>query len=195
MKSPSGNFWLRFYSIIDRSKNRFFTILVKSSFREFGSGSTLQRPVGIWGASSISIGKKVHIGSGSWLHFLNSKDLGQELGIHIGDGCSFAGGVVITSVKSVQIGDFVLFGKNVHIADHGHEYHNSNIPIIQQGISEALPVVVGSGSWIGQGVIICPGVTIGKNCVIGANSVVKSNIPDFSVAVGAPAKVVRKIEN
>ena len=54
------------------------------------------------------------------------------------------------------------------------------------------PVTVGEDCWIGGGAIICPGVTIGNRCVIGAGSVVTKDIPDDSVAVGNPARVVRK---
>ena len=99
-----------------------------------------------------------------------------------------------SSVKSVRIGNHVLVGRNVHISDHGHEYRDSEKPIMSQGISEPAPVVIGAGSWLGQGVVICPGVTIGENCVIGANSVVKSDIPSRSVAVGAPARIVRRLD-
>ena len=56
----------------------------------------------------------------------------------------------------------------------------------------AYPVTIGEDCWIGGGAIICPGVTIGNRCVIGAGSVVTKDIPDDSVAVGNPARVVRK---
>ncbi len=181
---------LQFFRLVGRVRNRIFTMAVKGSFRKFGAGTTLQTPAGIWGAYAIAIGSGVHVGAGSWLQFLGN----GEGNIDIGDGCSFAGGVTITAVRSVRIGDHVLVGRNVHISDHGHEYRQPGKPIIAQGISEAAPVVIGSGSWLGQGVIICPGVTIGENCVIGANSVVKSDIPARCVAVGAPARIVRRLD-
>jgi maltose O-acetyltransferase len=53
-------------------------------------------------------------------------------------------------------------------------------------------VYIGFGSWIGIGAVILPGVTVGRNCVIGANSVVVSNIPDHSIAVGSPARILNK---
>lgn len=150
-------------------------------------------PIEIWGSSAISIGKKVHLGASSWLHFLGQEDSSAEQGIQIGDGCSFAGAATITAVRLIKIGDNVLFGRNIHISDHSHEFKDASKPVLSQGITDARPVFIGSGSWIGQGVIICPGVTIGKNCVVGANSVVKSDVPDHCVVVGAPARIVRKI--
>jgi acetyltransferase-like isoleucine patch superfamily enzyme len=87
-----------------------------------------------------------------------------------------------------------LLGRNVHISDHTHAFENINTPIIQQGINGIAPVSIGRGTWLGQNVVVLPGVTIGRHCVIGANSVVKSSIPDFSVAVDAPARVVKSYD-
>ena len=56
------------------------------------------------------------------------------------------------------------------------------------------PVRIGDGTWIGTNVSIMPNVTIGRNCVIGANSVVTSDIPDFNVAAGAPARILRAVD-
>ena len=55
-------------------------------------------------------------------------------------------------------------------------------------------MVIGDDSWIGGGVVILPGVTIGRGCTVGAMSVVTKDIPDFSVAIGQPAKVVKKVQ-
>jgi acetyltransferase-like isoleucine patch superfamily enzyme len=54
-------------------------------------------------------------------------------------------------------------------------------------------VSIGDGSWLGHGTVVLPGAQIGRHVVIGANSVVTGSIPDYSVAVGAPARVVRTI--
>jgi len=53
------------------------------------------------------------------------------------------------------------------------------------------PIVIKRGSWIGQNVIVSPGVTVGEMSIIGANSVVTHDVPDFSIAVGTPARVVK----
>jgi acetyltransferase-like isoleucine patch superfamily enzyme len=63
---------------------------------------------------------------------------------------------------------------------------------MHQGINGIAPVSIGRNAWLGQNVVVLPGVTIGEHCVIGANSVVNSSIPDFSVAVGAPARVIKR---
>ena len=66
--------------------------------------------------------------------------------------------------------------------------------IRDQGLARIEPVRVDDGAWLGQGVVVLPGVTIGARSVIGANSVVTSDIPERCIAVGAPAKVIRTLD-
>jgi acetyltransferase-like isoleucine patch superfamily enzyme len=79
----------------------------------------------------------------------------------------------------------------VYISDHGHEFHDVSKPIACQSIRKVAEVKIGANTWIGKNSVILPGVTIGKHCVIGANAVVSHDIPDYSVAVGVPAKVIQ----
>lgn len=93
----------------------------------------------------------------------------------------------------VTIGDYVYMGSNCNIFTPCHPIHHE---LRKEKVTEyALPVTVGSHSWIGGDVVITPGVTIGENCVIGAGSVVTKDIPDNSIAVGNPCKVIRQIND
>lgn len=93
----------------------------------------------------------------------------------------------------VMIGDYVYMGPNCNIFTPCHPIHHE---LRKEKVTEyALPVTVGSHSWIGGDVVITPGVTIGENCVIGAGSVVTKDIPDNSIAVGNPCKVIRQIND
>lgn len=93
----------------------------------------------------------------------------------------------------VTIGDYVYMGPNCNIFTPCHPIHYE---LRKEKVTEyALPVTVGSHSWIGGDVVITPGVTIGENCVIGAGSVVTKDIPDNSIAVGNPCKVIRQIND
>jgi acetyltransferase-like isoleucine patch superfamily enzyme len=78
----------------------------------------------------------------------------------------------------------------VYITDQNHGYADLDIPISHQSMPER-PVRIGSGSWIGHGSVILPGADVGEHVVIGANSVVTGVIPDYTVAVGAPARVIK----
>jgi len=66
-----------------------------------------------------------------------------------------------------------------------------DVPIIHQG-HNARPITIKKGSWIASGCSILKGVTIGEGCVVGAGSVVLKDIPDYSVVVGNPARVIKE---
>ena len=91
----------------------------------------------------------------------------------------------------------VTFGDNVFIAPNCGFYtagHPLNPVERNKGLEYARPITVGDNVWIGAGVSVLPGVTIGNNCVIGAGSVVTRDIPDNSLAVGNPCRVIKTIE-
>lgn len=108
--------------------------------------------------------------------------------IHCGKNVYFNVNCVILDVVKVTIGSNVLFGPGVHIYTASHPLNS----LERRKYEMAKPVNIGSDCWIGGGAIICPGVSIGNNCVIGAGSVVTKDIPANSLAVGNPAKVIRK---
>lgn len=84
-----------------------------------------------------------------------------------------------------------MFGPFVSIFAATHEV---GVQSRRDGVEYAAPVTIGDDCWIGGNVTIMPGVTIGKGCTIGAGSVVTKDIPEFSVAIGSPAKVVKKVD-
>lgn len=91
----------------------------------------------------------------------------------------------------VKIGSRVMCANNVSILAATHE---TEVQSRRDYIEYAKPVEIGDDCWIGANVSIMPGVKIGKGCTIGTGSVVTRDIPDFSVAVGTPAKVIKKVE-
>ena len=102
----------------------------------------------------------------------------------------------------VKIGKEVEMGPNVFIADYNHEYRDITQSVLVQGITytnngqniSKPSLEIGDGTWLGANVVVVGEIKIGKHCVIGANSVVIKDIPDYSVAVGAPAKVIKKYD-
>lgn len=82
----------------------------------------------------------------------------------------------------------------MYITDCDHEYRDINVPVIDQGIVQRGQMVsIGEGSYIGINAVIVGNVKIGKHCVIGANSVVTKDVPDYCVAVGSLARVIKKM--
>lgn len=99
--------------------------------------------------------------------------------------------LTILDCSLVTIGDRCMFGPNVSIFAATHE---AEVQSRRDNVEYGRPVTIGDDCWIGGNVVILPGVTIGRGCTIGAMSVVSRDIPDFSVAMGQPARVVKKVK-
>lgn len=109
--------------------------------------------------------------------------------IFCGENVYFNVNCVVLDVMPVTLGNnvFIAPGVQIYTATHPLEAHLRRIK------ENAKPINIGDDCWIGGGAIICPGVTIGNRCVIGAGAVVTKNIPDDSLAVGNPAKVIKQL--
>lgn len=112
--------------------------------------------------------------------------------IHIGNNFTGNYNLTILDIKEVYIGDNVMIGPNTLITTVNH-------PLTPKGrrqhLAQASEIHIGNDVWLGGNVTILPGVTIGNNVVIGAGAVVNKDIPDNSLAVGVPARVIKEIEN
>jgi lipopolysaccharide O-acetyltransferase len=177
-----------------RIRTRLFTLLLSSQFGQLGAGSRISPPFRFGGLRGISLGQNVMIHRDCWIHVLGGHGDDSLPKILIKSGAGIGMGATISAVRRVEIGEYVLLARNVYISDHAHAFENIAVPIVQQGVDHIAPVVIGEHTWLGQNVVVLPGVTIGKHCVIGANAVVNSAIPDYCVAVGAPARVVRQFD-
>jgi len=113
--------------------------------------------------------------------------------IRIGGGTFLNLGVMVAALDLVEIGEHCMFANGCFISDANHRFDDPTRPVPWQGFSSKGPTRIGDNVWCGVNVVVTSGVTIGERCVIGANSVVTTDIPAFSVAVGAPAKVIRTI--
>jgi acetyltransferase-like isoleucine patch superfamily enzyme len=163
-------------------------------FRSFGAGTAICFPVtALFGERYISIGRGSIIGPYASLSAGVSPEheLGDATIVSIGDRCLIGKGSGIVAHERVVIGDDVFTGHHVYITDANHGYEDPHLPIGQQ-FAPPRPVSIGAGSWLGHGTIVLPGATIGRNVVVGAGSVVTGDLPDFCVAVGNPARVIRR---
>lgn len=165
-------------------------------FASFGDASLIMWPhTTIFNERYISVGKNTLIGKDVALSagMVPGQQCLSDVVVSIGDRCLIGRASGIVGHLSIVIGNDVWTGHHVYITDQNHGYRDVSIPISQQSQPERA-VSIGDGSWIGHGSVILPGAEIGKHVVIGANSVVTGKIPDYSVAVGSPARVIRQYQ-
>lgn len=173
---------MSFFNKIIRSLNTrmYYSISIHLpvSFSKFGK---LAQSIRAYNASKFlkHVGKDVNIEKGAKI--TSSMEIGDRSGVGIN---AMIGGKVI-------IGNDVMMGPECIIYTSNHAFDNTDIPMIQQGHTKEEPVTIGDDVWIGGRVIILPGVHIGNGAIIGAGSVVTKNVPDFAIAAGNPAKIIR----
>ena len=163
-------------------------------FGRFGAGSIICFP-----HNTIFNERYIHIGEGTMIGPQVTLSAGMVPGqaclsdpvVRIGDRCLIGKGSGIVGHFGIDIGNDVWTGHHVYITDQNHGYEDITRPISHQSQPERA-VTIGDGSWLGFGTVVLPGSSIGKHVTIGANSVVTGDIPDYSVAVGSPAKVIRR---
>ena len=163
-------------------------------FHSFGNSSVICWPPNtILNEAHIAIGERTMFGPHVALSvgMVDGQEILHSPVIRIGDRCLIGRGSGIVAHFCIEIGDDVWTGHHVYITDQNHGYEDLSLPISKQSQPERA-VRIGNRSWIGHGSVVLPGVTIGHHVVIGANSVVTRDIPDYCVAVGAPARVVRR---
>ena len=176
-------FW--FYILKRYNKQKYYSLI----FNKYSFDSRIINPLMIEGAENISIGKNVLIQSNTRLAAVPLT--GEKICQLIIDDDVYIGCFNhIFATKSIIIEKDVLIADRVYISDNIHDYTNPLIPIKNQKIIQKKEVVIGSGCWIGENVSII-GASVGKNSVVGANSVVLKDIPDYSVAAGIPAKIIK----
>jgi acetyltransferase-like isoleucine patch superfamily enzyme len=101
---------------------------------------------------------------------------------------------MVAAYEKVTIGDHTMLANGCFVGDGEHRYDDPTTPITWQGFTSKGPVRIGSNCWFGVGCVVTSGVSVGERCVIGANSVVTRSVEDGTIAAGAPAKPIHKIE-
>lgn len=168
----------------------------------FGKGMVLRHP------SKITLGNRVAIDDYVLLDASGSKDQGITFGddiivsrncviqgktaaVTIGDKTDIGCNAFISSGGGISIGSHVLIAGNCYIGGGRYLNQRLDIPMMEQGVYSQGAVIIGDDVWLGAGAIVLDGVRIGKGSIVGAGAVVTKDLPDYSVAVGVPAKVIR----
>ena len=177
-------------------------------FRKIGKGFIIGRNVVIRHPDKIEVHDHVTIDDNCLIDARGSGDDGVVLEdeviinrncmiqakngpIRLGRRTSLGSNSVLVSLGGVTIGEAVLTAGGCYISAGAYEFDRLNTPVMDQRAYTKGPIRIGSNSWLGTCVIVLDGVSIGTGSVVGAGSVVTKNLPDYSVAVGVPAHVVR----
>jgi acetyltransferase-like isoleucine patch superfamily enzyme len=132
----------------------------------------------------ITVGNGVFLGRGT---ILSCKDGDIDLGDHVNIGFYSE----IFSGSSVTVGAHGLFAAYTYLVGGGHEFDRPGVPVVEQA-PRSKGIALGENVWLGAGVKVMDGVRIGRDVVVGAGAVVTEDLPDGVVAVGVPARVVRR---
>ena len=175
-----------------RAKGAF---IYRMFFGHFGKGSLIRSPIFIKHPRFISIGNHVFIRDGARLEIVYTGDQ-PDPGLHIGDRTNIEQGVHIVCHRKVWIGSEVSIAGHCCIVDVTHPYDdiNETTKIGLRIKSGDAFVNIGDGAFIGFGAVILPNVTVGRRAIVGANSVVVRDVPEFCVAAGAPARIIKRYD-
>jgi len=176
--------------------SRLYTLVIA---RDFGR---LDKACVWWNArvtnpQYVRIGRGVTVKANSWVYAVISDQEGNRFTpeIEIQDGVYLGHSLHLTAVQRVVIEAEAMIADFVYISDNFHDYRDTTKPIQKQRVYSRGPLVIKSGAFIGEGARIIGPVSVGKNSVVGANAVVTHDIPDYSVAVGIPARVIRTYDH
>lgn len=193
--SVEKNGWeLSIWNFVRKILNRIYIISIFHC-KDFDFDFTAK----IIGYKYMTMGNNIYIGRYSWLECITQYgDNKFSPKLVIKNNVSMSDFVHIGVVDYIEIGNNVLFGSKCYITDHNHGSYSGvelsspdEVPV-KRKLNSSGKVIIKDNVWIGEHVVVLPGVTIGKGCIIGANAVVSKNIPDYSIALGIPAKVVKK---
>jgi len=176
-----------------RKKGWLYTSLIRGAAGKIGNGAVLYPPFHGNNIKQLYLGENCCINPYGWIECVkNYAGVGHDPKIEIGDDSYIGHFVHIIACGHMRIGKNVVIADRVYISDNLHGFECVDKPVMPQPLKHPGPVTIEDEVWIGDGVCILPNVTIGKHSVIGSNSVVTKDIPAYSVAVGIPAKVIKR---
>ena len=181
--------WLRKWRWYQRSRlpwNRVALHVELARRRAFARGPVHGNVLEMLRDGRLTVGADAYFEPGVWL----TSDQGR---IAIGAGTFLNLNVMVAAVERVEIGDHCMLANGCMVTDGNHRFDDFERPVPWQGFTTKGPTILGDNVWLGANVVVTSGVTIGRRSVVGANSVVTDDIPPFSIAVGAPARVVASV--
>lgn len=176
------------------AKRRFAALRWRAKMARFGKSSYIDGPRWVVNPAAIEIGDRVSIWHHARIEAICSTRNSGVTRLTIGDGTAIQPYVHIGAAHQVTLGKNVLIASGVYITDHDHDLSDPMDPPATNSKLITAPVHIGDFTWLGEKVMVLKGVTIGERCVIGAGAVVTRDIPPMSIAVGSPAKIIRRFD-
>ena len=186
---PRRVLWLQKWRHYQRSRlpwNRALLHLELARRQAFARGVVHGNALQMLQEGRLTIGAHALFEPGVWLTSATGR-------ITIGSGATLNLNVMVAAVEHTEIGEHCMLANGCLVTDGDHRVDDPSEPVPWQGFTTKGPTVLEDNVWLGANVVVTSGVRIGRRSVIGANSVVTEDIPPFSVAAGAPARVIRKI--
>jgi lipopolysaccharide O-acetyltransferase len=162
-------------------------------FNHFGEGAILHKPAWVFGPQQMSLGANSLVLNGTWLSVESPAWDRPAPALSIGKRVGIRPYCMISAAEKIVIEDDVIIAAYSSVIDSDHTFALGR-PNVMHNPLETSPIRIGRGTWIAERVAVLRGADIGRCCIIGANSVVKGTIPDYSIAVGSPARVVGQVE-
>lgn len=176
---------------VARVYSTFTSLLWRSRLHSLGAGAYLHHTSNFVRPSRIAIGPKVMLFRGARIEAVGAGPAPQ---VTLGPKVSIQRDVHIGACQSVEILEGTVFGSGVYVTDHDHDYRDPKRGYFGTGELLAAPVRIGPRAWIGERAIILKGVTIGEGAIVGAGALVNRDVPPFCIAVGVPARVIRRFD-
>ncbi len=182
------------YSFKDKIQLAWWLMLTKL---QVPSARLIRRPFIARGGGYIDYNQRLTTGVGCRIEAFRVNN-SKHKRIIFGNDVQINDYVHISAIEKVEIGNNVLMASHVYISDNSHGYYDgsnydsSPLTPPKDRAYKVAPVKIGDNVWIGEGVIVMPGVEIGSGCVIGAHSIVNKSIPANCIAVGSPARVIKR---
>lgn len=158
--------------------------------RHMGTGTRLAKTVQVYGWSHVRLGRNTLISDDTLLNALNCQQ--DSPCIVIGDSCFIGRRNFFNAGTLIQLGDFCVTATDCHFLGSDHVMDSPLIPYVAAGTTAGAAIRLGTNCWIGARVTVLKGVSIGFGSIVGASAVVTKDLPPLSIAVGHPAKVVKR---
>lgn len=169
-----------------------YTIFMTRKFKSVGKNCSIRPFLNITNPQNISLGNNVSMGIFCWVD--TNISINKHPKLTIGNRVHIGAYAIIIAADEIEIGNNIVMSERVIILDHIHDYSDVRKPVIDQPIVMKGKIVIEDECFIGINTVIMGGVHIGKHAVIGANAVVTHDVPPYCVAVGFPAKVIKKYD-